>query len=92
MKKNLFRKIITSVFFIFCFSQCYSDTLTNDKKLQSYKYMKKNKTLYKSYSCILIFFKFFKIIFNSFFLDLGHKSINLFLLLFRAINSINFIW
>ena len=40
MKKNLFRKIITGVFFIFCFSQCYSDTLTNDKKLQSYKYMK----------------------------------------------------
>lgn len=40
MKKNLLRKIITSVFFIFCFSQCYSDTLTNDKKLQSYKYMK----------------------------------------------------
>lgn len=40
MKKMILRKIFTGIFFIFCFSQCYSDTLTNDKKLQSYKYMK----------------------------------------------------
>ena len=36
----ILRKIFTGIFFIFCFSQCYSDILTNDKKLQSYKYMK----------------------------------------------------
>jgi len=40
MKKMILRKIFTGIFFIFCFSQCYSDTLVNDKKLQSYKYMK----------------------------------------------------